>query len=157
MLHLLVCTSVIVAAMERRHAAAIDAIRSLEGPSTRSIFVEGELRAGYTVAVKPNMSDVDVAVLNMREATLTAYLQLSYPDPMLSTSALSHRFGAVTAICARERLKVGQSDRWILAEALALGVPVLTADNAMYRLAEELASSWLVPGVGAIATLVDVS
>jgi hypothetical protein len=47
---------------------------------------------------------------------------------------LGSAFGRVSALAQRAALRIGQNDRWILAEALCRGVPVLTADATMHRL-----------------------
>ena len=46
---------------------------------------------------------------------------------------LASNFGWVTGLCASEQLRLGQNDRWFLAEAMTLGVGVVTADQMMDR------------------------
>lgn len=124
-------SSLLISAIERRSPAAVRAIRELGRPSIRSFVVDGELTAGIETARELGLDQLDV---DMREATRTAYIQLSEAPHGLKVDTLSAHFSRVSAMCSLHRPKVGQNDRWILAEALALGTIVLTCDERMHEL-----------------------
>lgn len=121
-----------IEAIERRNESAVALIRSLERPTIRSIFVNGELVAGVETAT---MRRLGKPAITIREITAIAYARLSTtPERWMGDEIASH-FGWLTAHCSSKQLRVGQTDRWILAEALShAAATVHTADTAMHTL-----------------------
>lgn len=121
-----------IAAIERRNEASIALLRSLEGPTIRSVFVSGELTAGVQTATMRRLGKPAIAI---REATATAYARLSEAPERWTPDVIASHFGWLTAHCSANELKVGQNDRWILAESMAHGTTtVYTTDAAMNAL-----------------------
>ena len=131
---MIIDTSVMVSAVERKDPAAIAALSALGGPSQWSFIVAGELAAGVEAARALKLPKADQ---RMRAATLTAYSQLSEQPVALTLDDLSAHFGSLTAICSARRIRLGQNDRWILASAAALSTQVLTADATMHHAGTE--------------------
>lgn len=122
-------TSFVVAVFERKAPSAVAALAGLGGPGVRSAIVEGELRAGVETATAEDLAT--------RQRTLDGFLQVTTDAPARSTQtaqALAVAFGWLTALAKAERIKIGQNDRWILAEAAYASVCVLTADHPMNQL-----------------------
>lgn len=128
---MIIDTSVMVGAVERKDPTAIAAISALPGPSIRSFVVDGELAAGAEVA---SMLRLPAADVEMREATADAYRRLSEQPEALPLDVVASHFAWLTGLSALRKLRLGQNDRWILAEALTLHTRVLTADTAMHQL-----------------------
>jgi hypothetical protein len=63
-------------------------------------------------------------------------LAISDPGPLTSLDAASValRFGSVSAVAKTENIRVGQNDRWLVAEGLFHKVPVWTGDLEMEKL-----------------------
>ena len=127
---MIVDTSVVLDAVERRSARAAEAVAALHEPSVRSMVVLGELSFG----VESLAPDADAGVRARREASLEYYVLISAVHRPPTSGQLGTAFGQVSAVAQRAALRIGQNDRWILAEALCWSVPVLTADATMHRL-----------------------
>ena len=125
-------TSVIIGAVERRDRQAIRCIEQMVEPSERSIAVLGELNFGVESA------DPDVAAIRQRSKDL--YLAISKPSAVSAVdgSLLARWFGSVSAIARTDGIRIGQNDRWIIAEAISYGVAVWTCDDAMARLVQSV-------------------
>jgi predicted nucleic acid-binding protein len=50
---------------------------------------------------------------------------------------LAARYGEISAVASKEKLKIGQNDRWIIAEAADLGANLITFDQVQAQLARE--------------------
>ncbi len=116
---MIIDTSVVIAVTERRSPTAITAIGALGNKSIRSFVVEAELIAGLEAARRSQMDPADIT---MRESTLNTYYDLSERPVSLPLDVLAAAFGQVTGACSSHHLRLGQNDRWILAEALSLDV-----------------------------------
>ena len=119
-------TSVIVSATERHSSAAFDAIAKYGKPSWRSFVVEGELASGVASSTKRD--------LLKREESLRFYRSVSERNSDLRLDELVGHFAVLTALCSKHKIKAGQSDRWMLAEALSVGTVVTTSDSEMHSL-----------------------
>jgi predicted nucleic acid-binding protein len=126
----IVDTSVVLDAVERRSTRAAEAVAALPQPSVRSMVVLGEL----TFGVESLAPDADAAVRARREAALEYYVLISALHAPPTAGQLGTAFGRVSAVAQRAALRIGQNDRWILAEALCWGMPVLTSDATMHQL-----------------------
>ena len=129
---MIVDTSVVLAAVERRSQAAADAVAAMAEPSIRSMVVLGELHFG----VESLSPQADPAIRARREASLEYYLLISAVRPSPSAGRLGSAFGRISAVAQHAGLRIGQNDRSILAEALRCEVPVLTCDSGMHVLGE---------------------
>ena len=125
---MIIDTSVLISAIERRDAAAIAAIDSMEQLSVRSMVVLGELTFGLQTSSADSRE--------IRQRTLDLYLAISDPGPLTSLDGASVAllFGSVSAVAKTENIKVGQNDRWLVAESLFHKAPVWTSDLAMEKL-----------------------
>ena len=131
-MNIILDTSAMIAAIERRNDESVALLRSLEGPTIRSVFVDGELAAGVETATMRRLGKPAIAI---REATATAYARLSETPERWTADVIASHFGWLTAHCSINQLKVGQNDRWILAEAMTHGsTTIYTADSAMNAL-----------------------
>lgn len=125
---MIIDTSVMVSAVERHSPAAIDLLERLEEPSLQSMVVLAELESGVLTV------DDDPEILRTRQRTLAAYRLASEPGTPPPPDLLARRFAEVTAAARRAGMRIGQNDRWILAESLHHDVPVSTADTTMHEL-----------------------
>lgn len=137
---MIVDTSVVIGAIERRDPAAVLAIESMELLSVRSMFVLGELTFGVESA-----TDATRAV---RSRTRDLYLSISDPAGLgsLDGNEVAQWFGVASAIAQASGIKIGQNDRWIVAESLTHDVPVWTADTAMRDLLDAIRTQHDGPG-----------
>lgn len=130
---MIVDSSIMIASVERRDAVAISALKAIRGRSTRSMIVVGELAFG----VERARLDAGVAparIVTIREATLAAYIATSDLAEERRDDDVAGKFGVISALAMTAGLRIGPNDRWILAEALARGQQVLTADHRMDEL-----------------------
>ena len=76
----------------------------------------------------------------MRSRTRDLYLSISGPAGIVSFNGnqVAQWFAVVSAIARASSIKVGQNDRWIVAESLTHGVPAWTADTAMRDLVDAI-------------------
>lgn len=125
---MIIDTSVIIGAVERRDPQAIEQLEQLEQPSVRSMAVLGELAFGIESA--------DARVATLRHRSKDLYLAITDPNTLSAVdgSLLARWFGAVSAIARTDGIRIGQNDRWIVAEALTHSVPVWTCDETMAKL-----------------------
>lgn len=126
---MIIDTSVVLAAFERRSAQAIDAIKSLGGSSVRSWIVEAELLTGVRTA----SNSVDQQV---RRASFDAYRRISTVSDGAGPFDAVPYFAQAAETARRQRIRIGQNDVWILAHARVAGCGVLTADTAMFEVGE---------------------
>ena len=96
------------------------------------MVVLGELAFGVQSATDANRA--------VRTRTRDLYLSISDPAGIgsLNGNQAAQWFGVVSAIAQASRIKIGQNDRWIVAESLTYGVPVWTADTAMRDLVDAI-------------------
>ena len=127
----IVDTSIVIGAAERHDEMALRGLERCGSRTQRSMIVLGELHAGVSGAKRQGSS---AAAQEERLATLNAYLQISEEPQAYPRGEIAEAFGDITGICAEAGLKVGQNDRWILAEGLALGLSVVTLDDAQHEL-----------------------
>lgn len=125
-------TSVIVAAVERRSGAARQRLSELNERSRRSFVVIGELEFGVCAATTTEFQRV-------RERSLRYYQLISQPPMAVDLDELSRWFGTVSAIAVAAGIRIGQNDRWIVAEAALADHAVWTADEPMHRLCAAVA------------------
>lgn len=94
--------------------------------------VLGELAFGVHSATDANRA--------VRSRTRDLYLSISDPAEIVSLngSQVAQWFGVTSAIAQTNSIKVGQNDRWIVAESLTHGIPLWTADTAMRDLVEAI-------------------
>ena len=85
-----------------------------------SVITVGELRAGVLAA-----GDLDTR--DRRLATLTRALAL---DPVPVDEDVAAAWARLRVVLRDAGLRMGVNDSWIAATALALGVPVVTQDEA---------------------------
>ncbi len=124
-------TSAVIGLIERRSPDLVDLVIEAGRPILRSPTVYGELRHG--AAVEDPAPD-------RRADTLDRYLRLSeWPDGPFELDELARLYGLVSAISAEPELRSGMNDRWIVAECLAYGSDLVTADHRQARLAEAAA------------------
>ncbi len=91
-----------------------------------SVITIGELRAGVLAAA-------DVATRDRRLRTLTAALEL---DPIPIDLTVTESWATLRVMLRDHGLRMGVSDSWIAATAIALDVPVLTQDDGFPELDE---------------------
>ena len=129
---MIVDTSVVIGAIERRDSGAVRAIETMTNLSVRSMVVLGELTFGVRSATD--------ATLAVRSRTRDLYLSISDPAGIVSLNGnqVAQWFGLTSAIAKASSIRVGQNDRWIVAESLTHGVPVWTADTAMRDLVDAI-------------------
>ncbi|MFV0427538.1 MAG: type II toxin-antitoxin system VapC family toxin [Beutenbergiaceae bacterium] len=143
---IIVDTSVVVGAFERKDPAAIDALKASGGPSIRSMFVHAELLSGIERATP--------ATVAVRRRTYAAYLTItSAEDAPPAPTDLAKQFALMTALAARQGIRIGQNDRWILAEAITRGAGVLTADQRMHNMGTHATASFDIPGLTVLVDL----
>ena len=96
------------------------------------MVVLGELTFGVQSAI--------AAELAVRSRTRDLYLSISDPAGIASLDGnqAAQWFGIASAIARASRIRVGQNDRWIVAESLTHGVPVWTADSSMRDLVDAI-------------------
>jgi predicted nucleic acid-binding protein len=126
-------TSAVIGLVERRSPALIEAATQLGQPIMRSATVCGELQHGAAIT-SPGQAE--------RARTLDRYLHLSaWPDPELDLEIdeLARLYGVVSAASAQPDLRAGMNDRWVIAECLAFGAGLVTADARQSRLATAVA------------------
>jgi predicted nucleic acid-binding protein len=119
---MLLDTSAVIAISERRNERVLDLVRGRGTYSIGSVFVTGELRHGVEVGSGDTQRDV------LRRATLALYQQMTKMPAVLDLAALADRYGLVSAQATREGMRIGQNDRWIIAEAAGHGVTLVTCD-----------------------------
>ena len=138
---MIIDTSVYVSAFERGDAAARDAIAAAtveQQPGCRVVL--GELESGPLTAG-------DDTAKRHRTTTLTHYaLTHEFSGEGVDEARMARLFAELTATCRTEGLRVGQNDRWVVAEAMYWARELLTADDGMYRLAELHGVTVLRPG-----------
>lgn len=85
----------------------------------------------------------------MRSRTRDLYLSISGPAGIVSFNGnqVAQWFAVVSAIAQASSIKVGQNDRWIVAESLTHGVPVWT-DTAMRDLLDAISERHEVAEAG---------
>lgn len=96
------------------------------------MVVLGELAFGVQSATDANRA--------VRSRTRDLYLSISDPAGIssLNGNQVAHWFGVTSALAQASRIKIGQNDRWIVAESLTHGIPLWTADTAMRDLVEAI-------------------
>lgn len=122
-------TSAVLALVERTDEGIREIVGSIESRLPRSIGVLGELVHGR---------EVDPTNLE-RRTTVELYQELTEWAPGHPSGLLSARYGEVSAVASKSSLKVGQNDRWIIAEAADLGATLITFD----RVQAEVASAYI--------------
>lgn len=132
-------TSAVIGLVERRSRALIEVATDLDRPIMRSATVCGELQHGAAVTGTGQAERAD---------TLDRYLRLSaWPDPVadLELDELARLYGVVSATSAQPDLRVGMNDQWVVAECLAFGAGLVTADARQARLATAVADQTGLP------------
>ena len=119
-------TSVILGAVERGNESTRRRLNELTERSRRSFVVEGELVFGVRAATTPEAR-------RTQERSLRYYRLISEPGTV-ELDELSRWFGTVSAVATAAGIRIGQNDRWIIAEAAHADLPLWTADEAMHRL-----------------------
>ncbi|CAN5582108.1 hypothetical protein BH23ACT3_BH23ACT3_17660 [soil metagenome] len=140
---MLLDTSAVTSLMERRETPLIDMVERLEGPLPRSRFVYGELLHGS--GADPG----DPA----RRHTVEMYEALTEWVQHVPSRGLSRLLGQVSALGTQMGTVIGQTDRWIIAEAVDLVADLVTCDvgqgalaSAYLRSIGDPVSVILVPG-----------
>lgn len=126
---MLLDTSAVIAIGEGRNERLIEIVRGSGSYSIASLFVTGELRHGLEMA-----GEVGRAALELRRATLELYQRITEMPAALDLADLATRYGAVSARATDAGLRIGQNDRWIIAEAAGHGVTLVTCDTAQASL-----------------------
>lgn len=137
-------TSAVIGLIERRDPAVLELVRQLEGPSVRSMFVYGELLHGLAQR-GPGIAERRRTVEHYEKITDSFAAAL---DPGL----LASRYAEVSASASNGLIRLGQNDRWIIAEASLIGIDVfVTQDSTQSR----LAAMWFEESGLEIAVLTD--
>lgn len=123
-------TSAVIGLIERRDPAVVDLVRQLDGPSVRSMVVYGELLHGLALH-GPGRAE--------RRRTVDHFERITDPfAPALAQALLASRYAEVSACASSEMIRLGQNDRWIIAEASLIGIDVfVTQDSTQGRLAAQ--------------------
>lgn len=124
-------TSAVIGLVERRSRDLVEIVTRLGGPIVRSPTVTGELQHGAAV---------DGPGAEQRAETLDRYLRLSvWPDAEIELHELARIYGIVSGTSANPELRAGMNDRWVVAECVAFGAGLITADARQARLATAVA------------------
>ena len=130
-------TSAVIGLVERRSPALVQATTELGQPIVRSATVSGELQHGAAITGDGQAARAD---------TLDRYLRLSaWPDLELELDELARLYGIVSATSTEPSLRAGMNDRWVVAECLAFGTGLVTADARQARLATTVADQTGLP------------
>lgn len=123
-------TSAVIGLIERRDPAVVELVRQLHGPSVRSIIVYGELLHGIALR--------GTGLVERRRTVehferITDSFTASIPQALLAS-----RYAEVSAYASAGLIRLGQNDRWIVAEASLIGIEVfVTQDSTQGRLATQ--------------------
>lgn len=120
-------TSAFLSLMEREDQSIREIVRSVERRLPRSMGVIGELIHGR---------EVDPTNLE-RRATVEMYQELTEWTSGHPSVFLAARYGEISAVASKEKLKIGQNDRWIIAEAADLGANLITFDQVQAQVARK--------------------
>ncbi len=123
-------TSAFLSLVERSDQSIREIVRSVEAPLPRSMGVMGELIHGREV--DPTNPE--------RRSTVEMYLELTEWARGHPSAFLAARCGEISAVASKEGLKIGQNDRWIIAEAADLGATLITFDQVQAQLARRCIS-----------------
>ncbi len=124
-------TSAFLSLVERTDANIREIVGSVHGPLPRSMGVLGELVHGR---------EVDPTNLD-RRVTVERYHELTEWAPGHPSVFLAARYGEISAVASQAKLRIGQNDRWIIAEAADLEANLITFDQVQAQLARQCIAS----------------
>lgn len=124
-------TSAALGLIERRSPEIREVVARLDDALLRSSFVTAELLHGVESATGSDRDE--------RQATLDRWLRITVaPDTAPTLEVLPEPYSRISALAGPLRSRIGQNDRWILAEANVLGVSrIITEDLGQANLARE--------------------